>query len=119
MKVVVVGAGGATGRLVVSEAVRAGHSITAFVRGATQFGDGVRVFTGDAADETATVKALEGRDAVIDAAGGGSPCKDEGLESSVAQSIVRAMSRTGVRRLVVISAMGVGDSQANAPFWWE
>ena len=119
MKVVVVGAGGATGRLVVTEAVRVGHSVTALVREAAPFEDGVRVVTGDAADETVVARALEGQDAVVDTVGGALPWKDEGLETSVAQAIVRAMSKTGVRRLVVISAMGVGDSQANAPFWWE
>ena len=46
------------------------------------------------------------------------PWKDEGLESSIAAVIVRAMSETDVRRLVAISAMGVGDA-CNAPFWWE
>lgn len=119
MKVIVIGAAGATGRLVVAEAVRAGHSVTAFVRDAVEFEAGVRVITGDAADVATATKALEGQDAVIDTVGGGSPWKDEGLESSVAHSIVRSMVKTGVRRLVAISAMGVGDSQANAPFWWE
>ena len=73
MKLVVVGAGGGTGRLVVSEGLRAGHAVTAFVRHETRFEDGVRVVTGDASDEDATAQALEGQDAVIDTVGGTHP----------------------------------------------
>ncbi|MEP7037460.1 MAG: NAD(P)H-binding protein, partial [Acidobacteriota bacterium] len=37
MKILVIGAGGKTGRAVVEQAVAAGHEVTAFVRSASEY----------------------------------------------------------------------------------
>ncbi len=115
MKVLVVGAAGKTGRAVVERAVAEGHEVTAFVHSTASFDPGVQVRAGDASDMTAIAAALEGQDAVIDTVGGKTPYRRTTLEADVAAGIVVAMQRLGVRRLVVTSSVGVGDSTAHTP----
>lgn len=116
MRVLVVGAAGRTGRAVVGSAVRAGHDVTAFVHSAGSHDvPGVQVCAGDATDRTAIEAAVMGQDAVIDVVGGKTPYRRTTLESSVATLVVSAMQRHGVRRLVVTSSLGVGDSTAHTP----
>ena len=117
MKVLVVGAGGKTGRAVVEQAVAAGHEVTAFVHHADGYDvAGVRVVEGDATDRDAVEAAVAGQDAVLDTIGGKTPYKETTLEASAAGAIVTAMKRHGVRRLVVTSTLGEGESKKNAPF---
>lgn len=117
MKVLVVGAAGKTGRAVVEQAVKAGHDVTAFAHTDEGYDvTGVEVRTGDASDATVMEAAVMGQDAVIDTVGGKTPYRHTTLETSVATAIVAAMQRHGARRLIVTSAVGVGDSMANIPF---
>lgn len=117
MKVLVVGAAGRTGQAVVTEATAAGHEVTAFVHDADGYTApaGVRVVAGDSTDRSVVDAAVRGQDAVLDAVGGKAPYKATTLESDTADAIVAAMRRHGVRRLVVTSMLGEGESKANAP----
>lgn len=117
MKVLVIGAAGRTGRAVVEQALAAGHEVTAFVHSAgTDSVPGAAVRTGDATDAQAVSDVVEGQDAVIDTVGGKTPYRHTTLETSIATTIVAAMQRHEVRRLIVTSSIGVGDSMANTPF---
>jgi putative NADH-flavin reductase len=116
MKVLIIGAGGKTGSAVVQQAVAAGHQVTAFVHhaGSYQGPVGVTVKAGDATDATAIVGAVAGQDAVIDTIGGKTPYKSNiTLERDAANAVIAAMQRHAVRRLLVTSSVGVGDSMAN------
>lgn len=62
--------------------------------------------------------AMLGQDAVIDTIGGKNPLKATTLEASAAATITASMKSRGVRRLVVISMIGEGESEANTN-WWE
>lgn len=116
MKVLVVGAAGKTGRAVVEQAVEEGHEVTAFVHSDSGYDvPGVAVRIGDATDPETVGAAVKGQDAVVDTVGGKTPYKPTTLETSVAETIVAAMQHHGVRRLVVTSSVGVGDSTANTP----
>ena len=118
MKVLVIGAAGKTGRAVVEQATAAGHQVTAFVHDAEGYAvPGVRVVAGDAADSAAMDAAVAGQDAVLDTIGGKTPYKDTTLEASAAAAIIASMQRSDVRRLVVTSMLGEGDSKANAPIY--
>jgi hypothetical protein len=98
----------------------AGHKVTAFVSGATQYKKAnVRVVAGDVLDAAAVDVALAGQDAVIDALGGKTPWKVTTMETSAAHNIVDAMRRNGVRRLLKISVVGAGESVKNAGFFNE
>ena len=118
MKVLVIGAAGKTGRSVVEQAVAAGHQVTAFVHNANEYKvSDVRVIEGDATNTVAMDAAVLGQDAVLDTIGSKTPYKTTTLESSVANTIIASMQRNGVRRLVVTSMLGEGDSIANVPIY--
>lgn len=117
MKVLVLGAGGKTGGAVVQQAVAAGHQVTAFVHHAGNYHGPAEVTVkgGDATDASAVAAAVAGQDAVIDTIGGKTPYKSNvTLEGDVAKAIIAAMQRHGVRRLLVTSSVGVGDSVGSA-----
>lgn len=120
MNVLVLGAGGKTGDLVVERALAAGHTVTAFVHDhISPQPAGVRRIVGDVECPETVADAVAGQDAVVDAIGGKTPFKATGLESKAARNVVDAMRAQGARRLVVVSMMGVGESKAQAPFWYE
>jgi putative NADH-flavin reductase len=119
MKVLVLGAGGKTGELVVERALVAGHEVTAFVHDRTSRVDQrANVVVGDTEHASVVAAAVAGQDAVIDAIGGKTPYKKTELESKTARNVVDAMQANGVRRLLVVSMLGVGDSKNQAPFWY-
>ena len=121
MNVLVIGAAGKMGELVVKQAVAAGHHVTAFVHDAARYepSPDVRVVGGDASDPRIMRRAVEGQDAVIDTLGGKTPYKDTTLETTTAEVVVGAMKDRGVKRLAVVSALGVGDSVEQSGFFYE
>ena len=109
MRLLVLGANGKTGSQVVDLALARGHHVTAFVRSpskVTRRHPRLEVRGGDPrrADELAT--ALAGHDAVISALGVRPPgaFRPHTLVQECAASTVAAMTMTGVRRLVLVSA---------------
>ena len=134
MKILVVGAGGKTGKLVVDRALSAGHKVVAYLHGSDpQDTDkekqkklehephwpGVEVVHGDSANPSRLEHAMEGCEAVIDAIGGSKPFLNTDLEQSSAKAIIEAMKRVGARRIVAISMLGVGDSVEQTPWAYE
>ena len=121
MKVLVLGATGGTGRLIVRDAVVKGHSVVALVRSkATADLPGADVIEGDARDAGAIARALDGCDAVVCSLGTGMNLLGEiSLLTEATHSLVTAMTRGGVRRLVCISALGVGDSRGHGGFIFD
>ena len=117
MKVLVLGAAGKTGSAVVAQARAAGHEVTAFVHTTDGYDapPGVVVRVGDATDPHGVGGLVAGQDAVIDTIGGTTPYKkDVTLERDTAAAVITAMRENGVRRLVVTSMVGVGDSIASS-----
>lgn len=104
MRILVVGATGRTGRLVVERALGHGHDITALARSAyPSAGDArVTVVTGDATDFEVLSAAMYGVTAVVVAVGGSA----RGLHESVVANVIHAMTEQGVSRLAVLSAAG-------------
>ena len=120
MRVLVLGASGKTGSLVVERALAKGHEVTALMRDASEFKqENARVLIGDATNQEDVLKAVEGNDAVIDTIGGSTPYKDTTLERTAAHNVIEAMEAKNVRRLIVVSMMGLGTSRTQAPFWYE
>ncbi|WP_033342121.1 NAD(P)-dependent oxidoreductase [Catenuloplanes japonicus] len=115
MNVVVIGAAGRTGRLIVAEAGRAGHRVTAAVRTPGGF-DGVREVRADASEEGGLNEALAGQDVVISAIGPAGR-KAHGLYSGAARAIVAAAPRG---RVIGITSSGVraDDPHFSAAYRW-
>jgi putative NADH-flavin reductase len=107
MKITVFGSTGGTGRVLLTEAARRGHEITAFARQASAL-DGVaglaEIVQGDARDPDHVAPAIEGRDAVIVTVAGRGQA---GVATAIAQTVTAAMLDTNVRRLIATSAYGM------------
>ena len=122
MNLLVIGAAGKTGKLVVERAIAAGHTVTALVRNAGSYqapAGGVRVIGGDAADPAALAAAVAGQQAVVDTVGGKTPYRRTTLEQSIARAVVAAVHQHGVRRIIAVSALGVGDSVRQSSFFFR
>ena len=120
MKILVLGATGGTGRLIVSDAVAKGHSVLALVRSAAGADlPGAELIEGDARDESTLGRALDGCKAVVSALGTGMGFRKISLLTDATRALIPAMTRSGVRRLVCISALGVGDSRGHGGFVFD
>ena len=123
MKVVVCGATGRTGRLLVEGALARGHDVTAFVRAPNKLGalrDRVRVVQGDVLDGGAVSDAVDGQEAVLVALAAGGTKAAEQVNAQGTLSVIRSMQRYGVRRLVVLSAGGTQPGRdPNRPWFFE
>ena len=120
MKILVIGAAGKTGGAIVKQALAEGHTVTAFVHSVKGFeGASARVIEGDVLDAAVVAAAVAGQDAVLDALGGHTPWKETSLDSNAAKNIIAGMHRHGVKRLLVVSAIGVGDTKDLVPSWYE
>ena len=123
MKIVVFGASGKTGEQIVKRAIADGYKVTAFVHDAEKFEQPegtvhADLAIGDVNDAAMVSAAVAGQDAVIDAIGGKTPYKETDLETNAAATILHAMEKHGVKRLIAISMLGIGDSKEQAPFWY-
>jgi putative NADH-flavin reductase len=121
-KVLVLGATGGTGRQVVAQAVRLGHTVTALVRDPTRLStrdiapERLRVVTGSLNDDgSALAAAMQGQDVVISALGVGKSFRSGGLISRSMGRIIHEMEAQGVRRILVTSAFGVGETYRDVP----
>ena len=121
-KILVLGATGATGKLIVSKAVAQGYEVTALVRSAEKGREleGAKLAIGDARDDAALRQALLGQDAVISALGTPpSPFKEVTLLSTATRALVNAMKAEQVSRLVAITGIGAGDSVGHGGFLFD
>lgn len=117
MRVVVFGATGKTGRLALRVALDRGHEVTAFGRSVERLDTeaGLSTFRGDVFDADAVSEAVAGHDAAIVCLGS-TGLRDSATLAAGTANIVDAVAARPVRRLVVISAAGVGDSWAQIPW---
>jgi putative NADH-flavin reductase len=109
VKLALFGATGGVGREVLSQALAAGHAVTAVVRNLSKLPADVDVVRQDLAtpDPEVLTAALRDVDAVISAVGPHRAAQ-AGIVASATAAITHAMDCAGVRRLVVISAAPVG-----------
>jgi uncharacterized protein YbjT (DUF2867 family) len=120
MNLLVFGATGKTGRLVVERALAKGHAVTVLVRDSLKFTrPNVRVFTGNATNPSDVRAAMQGQQAVIESIGGTTPYKTTCLETDAINAIIGAMHEERVQRLISVTMMGIGNSRAQAPFWYK
>lgn len=117
----VLGASGATGRLLVCDASRRGHNVRALARDPSKLNgrrERVSVVTGDVLDPVAVDAAVAGQDAVvwaISARGAGSRRTRRDLCSRGTANVLASMHVRRVRRLLAISSWGVGESRRRVP----
>ena len=118
--ILIIGASRGTGLETVRKALADGHRVRALARSATTIpleDEKLEKLTGDATDRTALLDALEGVDAVIMTIGVAptlsTAVSGTRLFSTATRVLVDTMKEKGVRRLVVITGIGAGDSRGH------
>lgn len=121
MKVVIFGATGIVGSAVTEESLSRGYDVTVFTRDASHVkiqNKNLHVVTGSVLDERAVLNAVKGKDAVINTLGigGRGNGKPTTFVSRVSRLIMEQMDRAQVKRYIVMSAIGAGDSWNYLPW---
>lgn len=126
MNIIVFGATGGTGRAVTKLLLAQGHTVTAFARRPAALSDapGQHIVAGDAMNAEQVTAAVVGHDAVVVSLGNSQDpfAKMFGARRTTpanicevgTRHIIAAMKPCGIRRLVLVSAFGVGDTRARA-----
>jgi uncharacterized protein YbjT (DUF2867 family) len=124
MKVLVIGASGGSGRAAVERLLHEGHDVTAFARSVDSIeprAPRLHVVHGDAMRAADVERVIEGQEAVIVTLGisenafkvrlwgpGRTPMA---VRSAGTRNVIAAMRKHGVKRLVVQTVYGVGDTR--------
>ncbi|MEW6339588.1 MAG: NAD(P)H-binding protein [Pseudomonadota bacterium] len=117
MRILIVGASKGTGALAVKAALERGHEVTAFARSPERLELNHPKLTkvrGDFHNSEDIERAVPGHDAVILTASPGSLAgskKDPTFFSRGTRLVIRAMQASRVRRLIVLSGIGVGETR--------
>jgi putative NADH-flavin reductase len=109
MRLTIVAATGGIGRQLVSQALAAGHEVTALARAPRDLPPGIRVVRADltGADTAAVEEAVHGADAVLSGLGPSTRAA-AGVAATGTSRVADAMWAVAVKRLVVVSAAPVG-----------
>jgi putative NADH-flavin reductase len=118
MKIVVFGASGKSGSLIVSQALEAGHQVTAYVRnesGITQKNPNLKVVVGNLTETFKLKEAITGADVCISTLGGGSLTHHSPEIIDGIDKIVSIMEQKGVNRIIYLSSLGARESRFFMP----
>jgi putative NADH-flavin reductase len=113
MNVLVLGANGAVGQLVLNDLLEANHQVTALVRNASTIQKNHRRLTvvqGNPTNVAELEVVLPGQEVVVSTLGARTNKKTT-LRADVARNLTARMKKHGVRKLVWLDAAGVGSSQ--------
>lgn len=118
MKIVVFGANGKTGLLLVEQALAKGYQVTAFIRKAGSVfpeNPNLKVVVGNLNETLKLKDALAGADACLSTLGGGSLTHRSPEIVSGIDNIVRIMEQEVVPRFIYLSSFGAGESKNFMP----
>jgi putative NADH-flavin reductase len=121
VKVLIIGATGGTGRILLDKALELGHEVTALARNPSAVAPRdyrPRVLQGNALDPEAVEAAVAGQDAVLSALGTRSS-RPTTLFSASTANLIGAMNKHGVRRLVCVTGIGAGDSKGHGGLLYD
>lgn len=118
-KIIVFGSTGTIGQHLVSQALTAGHQVTAFLRNRHKMSlqhERLSLVVGDVLDQASVQEAIAGHDAVMCALGAG---RKGTIRSQGTLNIIQAMQVQGIDRLICETTLGAGDSVGNLNFFWK
>jgi putative NADH-flavin reductase len=118
MKIVVFGASGKTGSLLVDEAVKSGHNVIAYVRKPESIKSvhpNLKVVAGYLNEKEKLRSVISGSDACISTLGGASLLKHSPEIMEGINNIISIMEEERVTRFIYLSSFGAGDSRKYMP----
>ena len=112
-RLLIVGATGGTGRELLARALERGFEVTALVRNPSRVRvdhPHLTIVQGDVLDLGSVETAMRGQEAVLSVLGHKHFLHPTRILSEGTRNILRAMESHGVRRLVCVTSLGIGDS---------
>ena len=120
-RIVIFGATGGTGQELVTQALQANYSVTAFARSPEKLNvsdTNLKVIQGDVLNLEDLCRAVENQDVVLCSIG--MPPSDKSmLRTKGTVNIIKAMEKQGMNRLICQSTLGIGDSKVFLPWHWK
>jgi putative NADH-flavin reductase len=117
MRLAIFGATGGTGLELTKQALENGHSVRVLLRSPNRMplsNQNMRIVMGSVLDHESVVKTVLGTDAVLSCLGTRNLLRNNRVVSVGTHLIMSVMKAQGVRRLVVESAFGAGESLAQS-----
>lgn len=112
MNIILFGSTGPTGKLILENLIKENHRVTCFVRNPQKLhlkSDSITVITGFILDSKAIETAMKGQELVISALGSKPTLKDKTMSEATAL-IVKSMKKQDVKRIIVISTLGIKET---------
>lgn len=122
MKILIVGASRGVGRLLLEQALAAGHTVTALARAPVRVAgsdERLRTLQGSVLDPATVTRAVAGQEAVCCVLGVKTPWEQPTLFSEGTARLLEAMKKANVRRLVCVTGIGAGDSRGHGGFLYD
>lgn len=128
MKILILGATGRTGRLIVEEALKQGYDLNVLVRDKNKMpfnSKSIEIYEGTPTRRTDLAAAMHGCDLIISALGivraSDAPWSKlitpKNFISESIKNVIAEADQQNVKRLITISAWGVGETKKQIPFW--
>jgi putative NADH-flavin reductase len=128
MKILILGATGRTGRLIVEEALKQGYELNVLVRDKNKISfssKSIKVYQGTPARQTDLAAAMQGCDLIISALGivraSDAPWSKlitaKNFISESIKNVIAEADQQNLKRLITVSAWGVGETKKEIPFW--
>ena len=118
MKVVIFGANGKTGILLVEQALANGHQVVAYIRRPESIRidhPKLKIIIGNLNEPLKMKDAITGADACVSTLGGGSLTKHSFETMNGIKNIISIMEITKVHRFIYLSSLGAGESRFLIP----
>ncbi len=120
MKIVIFGATGGVGKLLVEQCLAAEHTVTALARkpeALQAFADRITIVQGNLVDLSSIEEAVKGQDVVLSTFGVSRPTGSDIYPKGIT-NIILAMKKQGVQRIVCLTSAAVEDSP-ELPFFYR
>jgi len=130
MKILIIGATGRTGRLIVEEALKQGYDLNVLVRDKNKMpfnSKSIKVYQGTPGRRTDLAAAMQGCDLIISAlsiarasdAPWSKVITPENFISESMKNVIDEAGQQNLKRLITISAWGVLETKKDVPFWFR
>ncbi len=120
MKLIIFGATGTVGKELVKQALNKGYEVTVFIRNTDKMQNAnnanLILYKGDVLNVGEVENVLKNQDVVLCALGDGKVGKIRALGT---KNIIEAMNKTGQKRLICQTTLGMGESYGNLNFIWK
>ena len=130
MRILILGATGRTGRFLVEEAMKQGYAINVLLRDKSKLNvnsNSITLFEGTPTDINTLLPAMQGCEAILSALNISrisdfpwAPLRTpKNFLSAGMENIIKAADQLQIKRIIITTAWGVGETKKEIPFWFR